>query len=151
MLYPQEPGWKSTDTSRAAAVKVSTRAPSIRSRVWDALSYDTQLSGQAIADELKEYLYSVLPRLSEMQLDGLVRDSGRRGMTELGGEAIIWERVPDAVYHDRIRVNVKPRKYVKDWQIDKLREAVTLLSMSNDGVAMRAEKLLNEVLEPLYS
>lgn len=110
--YPTEPGWTGDHgTSEAAAKKVSTRAPSLRRRVWDYLE-TCGYTGEELASIMQENLYSVLPRITEMQHDGMVRDSGQRGKTKLGGETVIWERVPGAVYHDRVALKAKPRRKV---------------------------------------
>lgn len=146
--YPESPGWKGTDTSRAAAERVSNRAPSIRRKVWDKLE-TSSMTGEELAEVLQENLYSVLPRLSEMQLDGMVRDSGGRGRTKLDCDAVLWERTPGAVYHDKIKSAARVKRTIKDWQIEKLKEAQTHLQLSMCGHAIKAEGLIKHVLESL--
>lgn len=144
-IYPQSPGFSNTDTSRAAAAHVAPRAASLRRRVWDLLR-DRPATGEDLAFMMSANLYSVLPRLSEMQLDGMVRDSGARQKTQNGCYAIVWERT-DSPYHDRVKSNVTPKKTIKDWQIEKLVSAVALLQTSSGGAAVSAEKLVQEVID----
>lgn len=144
MIYPEGAGWKGTDTSKEAALKVEPRRIPLRRKVWDML--ETPQTGYAIAEALGANLYSVLPRISEMQRGGMVRDSGKRGETKLGNDAVIWERVPTASYTDAIDNKTEPRIIIKDWQVEMIRDALAHLSISMDGHALAAEKKLKDFL-----
>lgn len=144
MTYPNRPGYKgNSGTSESAAIKVSTRAPSIRRRVWDALQ-ETRLSGESLAEILNENLYSVLPRISEMQHFGIVQDSGFRDTTHMGCEAVKWERVPGAVYADKMPTIKVPKKQL---DIELVKSALAHLGMASyDFHTERAKDLLNKFI-----
>ena len=90
-MYPASPGFKRTDTSKAAAQSVAASAPRLRQLVLDQL----RLYGPATADEIAENMgrdrLSIRPRLSELRELGKVQDSGRRSANSSGKTAIVWE------------------------------------------------------------
>lgn len=89
--YPDAPGWKARDTSRAAAAGVAEKAKSLRERVLDAVCARPGTPEQ-IAKRIGEPLMNVRPRLSELAAKGLVEDSGLRGPAVGGRQAIIWRK-----------------------------------------------------------
>lgn len=145
--YPSEPGFTGTQgTSEAAANKIAARAPSIRRKVWEALDEGAHMSGETLAAYLNENLYSVLPRLTEMQHGGMVRDSGLRDKTRLGGETVIWERVPGAVYQERTTAKAKPRRKAA---VEKMVAALTLIDRSPNPSPLEGKAIEQAVREAL--
>lgn len=98
--YNGTAGHNRTDTSTAAAIAITPKAATLRSRVYDALYIDR--TGEEIAELLEKNLYSVLPRLTEMKQVGLVRDTGsRRATLKCGSLSIVWGRVSGVPYAER--------------------------------------------------
>jgi len=95
--YPDGPGFKEPTTSLDAAEAAAKRAPTLRARVLCAVR-EAELSGGLTADECADRLgeteFSVRPRLTELKIAGLVRDSGLRRRNRSGLKAIVWEPAP---------------------------------------------------------
>lgn len=84
-------GYQNTDTSRSAAVSGEGRKLTLRDQVHDVLRRSiVPLTTQDIAEILHRPYASVQPRLSELQDEGHVEDSGERGLTEYGRPCIKW-------------------------------------------------------------
>ena len=62
-----------------------------REQVYELLKLNA-LSNYQIADELEMPLSSVCARCRELQLLGLIEDSGRRKETPYGKTAIVWQK-----------------------------------------------------------
>ena len=62
-----------------------------REQVYELLKLNS-LSNYQIADELEMPLSSVCARCRELQLLGLIEDSGKRRETPYGKTAIVWQR-----------------------------------------------------------
>lgn len=91
-VYRDSAGFKVTDTSRAAASKVTLTVALRQSLVLNALIK----LGNATGDEIMAALGTtnpnhVRPRLSELRKLGRIRDTGTRRPTPSGGTAIVWE------------------------------------------------------------
>lgn len=117
-LYPLEPGFQNTDTSRQAAEDITSHADVLRRKCLAAIRAAPQhdagvltgaapvvkntparnSAGQAVgitsheaAGKLGEPHYNIHPRFSELRRAGLVRDSGvRRLNAHSGKKAICW-------------------------------------------------------------
>lgn len=90
-------GYQATDTSLAAAVSAKLSARTIRTKVLRLLKIAGEpLSSEDIADHLKLPYRSVQPRLAELRNDGLVEDSGERGLSIYGKKIILWKLTNDA-------------------------------------------------------
>ena len=87
--YPDGPGFKARETSRAAAAAMAPQAKSLRARVFDEIKKAPGTPEQ-IAHRLKEPLMNVRPRCSELAAKGLILDSEARGTAMGGRRAIIW-------------------------------------------------------------
>ncbi|MDP1598992.1 hypothetical protein [Phenylobacterium sp.] len=87
--YPESPGFKARETSRAAAAAMAPQAKSLRARVFDEIKKAPGTPEQ-IAHRLKEPLMNVRPRCSELAAKGLIMDSEARGTAMGGRRAIIW-------------------------------------------------------------
>lgn len=91
--YPNGPGFKARDTSRAAAEAMAPQVKSLRARVFDELKKAPGTPEQ-IAHRLKVPLMNVRPRCSELAAKGLIVDSKVRGTAMGGRQAIIWRIAP---------------------------------------------------------
>lgn len=84
-------GYQSKDTSKAAANSNYKGKLTIRDRVYQLLQKTSQaLSTEDIAALLNVPYGSVQPRLSELQNEDKVEDSGERGKTRWGKACIKW-------------------------------------------------------------
>ena len=84
-------GYQSTDTSKAAANSNFKGKLSIRDRVYQLLEKTSvTMSTEDIADFLYLPYGSVQPRLTELQNEGKIVDSGKRGKTKWGKSCILW-------------------------------------------------------------
>ncbi|MBV7408727.1 hypothetical protein [Maritimibacter sp. DP1N21-5] len=85
-------GYRHTDTSEAAAQSAKTSAETLRARVLDVLAASAiPRSAEGIARSMGEHPASVKPRISELRNAGKVRDSKKRGRTDMGRSCILWE------------------------------------------------------------
>lgn len=87
--YPEHPGFKARDTSRAAADSVAEKAPNLRDQVLAAIK-SRDMCADAVARQLGKSILSIRPRLSELVAKGLIEDTGRRTFNESGKRAIVW-------------------------------------------------------------
>ena len=85
-LYPNEPGWKGTLTSKEAAErKISTRARDIN-KVLQALQESPEgLTADEIAFKYGEIFNKFRPRCSELKNKNLIEPTGERRKTFTGG------------------------------------------------------------------
>jgi hypothetical protein len=96
--YPQAPGHRDRDTSRAAAQAMLPRQGTIQAAVLDALQ-QRALTSFELADATGYSYRSVQPRTAELarptdDRPALIRDSGdRRKDPETGHAAIVWQAV----------------------------------------------------------
>lgn len=91
--YPNHPGFRDTDTSRAAADAVKPKASYVQARVLEALKVRPMTSFE-IAAHLRFRFETVQPRTAELRAKGLIEDSGARGISrDPTRKAIIWRLV----------------------------------------------------------
>ncbi len=91
--YPNWPGFRARDTSKAAADAMAPRAPTLRDRVLRWLGFEPAgMTADEIATDMGEGILSVRPRVAELARMGLVRDSGIRRKNKSGKSAIVWVR-----------------------------------------------------------
>jgi len=84
-------GYQRTDTSKEAANSNFKGKLTIRDRVYQLLEKTSvSLSTEDIAELLNVPYGSVQPRLSELQNQDKVVDSGERGKTKWGKSCIKW-------------------------------------------------------------
>lgn len=88
-VYPNAPGHKGRETSRAAAKGIAVHAKSLRERVLDEIKIRPGTPEQ-IAHRMSEPLMNVRPRCSELAAKKLIKDSGGRADAMGGRKAIIW-------------------------------------------------------------
>lgn len=84
-------GYRNTDTSRQAALDIEPGKKTIKQQIIDLLaSASVPLTADEIADIIRRPHGSVRPRMTELQLDGKVRDSGSRKLGRYGKPMICW-------------------------------------------------------------
>lgn len=89
--YPEAPGFKDRDTSRAAADSMKDAAPLLRGRCLEAIRRSPAgLTADEVATQIGETILSVRPRVTELLRDGKVRDSGQRRKNDSGRSAKVW-------------------------------------------------------------
>jgi hypothetical protein len=90
--YPGEPGWKGTDTSRAAALAIACSAKNLRNSVLNVLLdvAPGALSADQVAIRLQRSPLSVRPRISELHRLGLVKRTDHRIKNDSGMTASMW-------------------------------------------------------------
>lgn len=89
--YPDVPGHRGVSTSIAAAEAVKHKVPSIRAGILECLkAYPEGLTADECAEKIGRHWQNVRPRCSELQVDGLLYDSGRLRPNASGKDAIVW-------------------------------------------------------------
>jgi hypothetical protein len=79
------------DTEKIAAAGIRPRAGRLRVLALRALAEAPHgMTHGELAEATGEYLYSIAPRVTELQRDGLVADTGRRHTTDRGRPAVVW-------------------------------------------------------------
>lgn len=96
MGYPQEPGWKATDTetSQKAAESVANEAVFLRVDCMNALRGQT-LTADEVAQKIGRHVLSVRPRMSELRARGLIVPTGKRRRNASGKTAVVWATAPE--------------------------------------------------------
>jgi biotin operon repressor len=85
-------GWQKTDTSKAAADDMKPKAKTLRDQAYDVVAQaPTPVSTEYVAYMMDKGYASVQPRLSELQNEGRIIDSGRRGINLSGKSCILWK------------------------------------------------------------
>ena len=93
-FYPSAPGFRRTDTSRAAAEAVKPKAATVRLMVLEALKR-RPMTSQELSEYLRLPFSTVQPRTAEGRAKGLIEDSGLRGPSrDPSKAAIVWRLVP---------------------------------------------------------
>lgn len=88
--YPDQPGWKEGDTSRAAAEAMVLRASNLRRDVFSFIRKHPHHTADEIAQALGESILSIRPRVSELRRMGLI-DSDGKGRNKSGATAHQWK------------------------------------------------------------
>ena len=90
--YPDAPGYRRTDTSRAAAAAVESAASRLQAQVLAAISAagEAGMTTNEIAAQIGVDKGSVQPRTSELRAIGSIKDSGQRRSNDSGRRAIVW-------------------------------------------------------------
>jgi predicted transcriptional regulator len=89
MNYPNEPGFKESETSKAAAQAVSSRAIVLRDAAFNALRQGPKTADE-VAAALNESVLAIRPRISELSAAGRVRKTGDRRTNVSGMTAHVW-------------------------------------------------------------
>jgi predicted ArsR family transcriptional regulator len=86
--YPQAPGYRQRETSRAAAEHITPCAKTLRDKALQALS--EPLTADEVAERLGVSILAIRPRVTELAKLGKVEDSGTRRKNSSGRPAIVW-------------------------------------------------------------
>lgn len=104
------------ETAKEAALSVAPRAPTLRQLVLDIIE-EGPATGEAVFATLQGrgvrcVLYSIKPRCSELARQGLIKDSGKRGLSDSGRcQSIIWTRTTD----DERAAYLANQEAAQDW------------------------------------
>jgi len=90
--YPDAPGFKWTDTSKAAADAIAPKLGRLQRLALEAIRRRgaSGLTADELADVLEMDRYSIQPRTSELRRKSLIVDSGRRRLNASKRRAIVW-------------------------------------------------------------
>ena len=91
MPYTDNIGYQNTDTSKAAAISMKKKAPTLREQVFQTIKKYGPISTENIARLLEKSESSVQPRTSELCKENRVIDSGIRGKTKWDKSCILWK------------------------------------------------------------
>lgn len=87
--YPERPGFTEPTTSREAAVKMTSRAETLRAKVIEHLKVKPSTVHQT-AVALEVTIPSIQPRFSELRKIGKIEATGERRKNESGMSAAVW-------------------------------------------------------------
>ncbi len=92
--YPNWPGFRARETSKAAADAVAPRAANLRERALFEirLRRETGLTADEVARALGQDVLTIRPRVAELARMGVIRDGGERRENKSGKKAIVWVR-----------------------------------------------------------
>ena len=83
------------DTERMAAEFIAPKVTGLRLKALQSLAEaPSGLTGSQVADKMNAWLYSVKPRLTELQNMGLAEDSGERQLNERNRPEVVWQITP---------------------------------------------------------
>ena len=96
ITWPGDPGPTAhkhgPDTEQLALEFVAPKLSGLRLKALQSLaSAHPGLTGSQVAEKMDAWLYSVKPRLTELERMGLVRDSGERAKNDRGRQEIVWQ------------------------------------------------------------
>ena len=96
ITWPGDPGPTAhkhgPDTEQLALEFVAPKLSGLRLKALQSLaSVHPGLTGSQVAHKMDAWLYSVKPRLTELERMGLVRDSGERAKNDRGRQEIVWQ------------------------------------------------------------
>lgn len=91
-VYPDAPGHRNVDTSVAAAEALAPALGRLQRLSLSAIrnAGASGLTAEELAAKLNWNRWSIQPRITELCLKGLVRDSGQRRPNSSGTMAIVW-------------------------------------------------------------
>lgn len=87
--YPRSPGYRMTDTSRTAAKAVRSKAATLREQCLSQIQLG-EFTADEIADSLEESILTIRPRITELNKQGVIVDTGKRRKNQSGKLAIVW-------------------------------------------------------------
>lgn len=90
LLYPNKPGFKAKGTSEEASDSMQSTAKTLRESSLRALQGSKGLTADEVASTLSQSILAIRPRLSELKLKGLIKDSGLRRKNHSGRNAVVW-------------------------------------------------------------
>jgi len=92
--YPNWPGFRARDTSKAAADAAQPKAANLRERALFEIRImrGTGMTADEVAAALKQDILTIRPRVAELARMSLIKDSGQRRKNKSGKSAIVWVR-----------------------------------------------------------
>lgn len=92
--YPHAPARGKTDTSAAAAKKLTNHGP-LRQKILDLIRFsgDQGYTTSEITDVLAEPLLNVRPRVTELRMQNEIASTGMRRKNALGNSEIVWRSI----------------------------------------------------------
>lgn len=88
---PVGAGYKAAGTSAEAARHIKPSVKIIRARITDYMRrFARPVSADDVAEGIGMSILSVRPRFSEMRTDGLIEQSGERGINASGRTCALW-------------------------------------------------------------
>ena len=96
ITWPGDPGPTAhkhgPDTEQLALEFVAPKLTGLRLQALQSLaSVQPGLTGSQVAEKMDAWIYSVKPRLTELERMGLIRDSGERAKNDRGRHEIVWQ------------------------------------------------------------
>ncbi len=96
ITWPGDPGPTAhkhgPDTEQLALEFVAPKLSGLRLKALQSLaSAHPGLTGSQVAEKMDAWIYSVKPRLTELQRMGLVVDSGERAKNERKRQEVVWK------------------------------------------------------------
>lgn len=96
ITWPGDPGPTAhkhgPDTEQLALEFVAPKLSGLRLKALQSLaSAQSGLTGSQVAERMGAWLYSVKPRLTELDRMGLIEDSERREKNDRGRQEIVWQ------------------------------------------------------------
>lgn len=88
--YPNAPGYRHTDTSKAAARSVAPSTILLRDKVLACLREHFFMTADECAVHLNIDKLSIRPRFTELRELGEISDTGDRRANDSGRKAIVW-------------------------------------------------------------
>jgi len=83
------------DTERLAAEFIAPKVTGLRLKTLQSLAAaPSGLTGSQVADNMDAWIYSVKPRLTELQNMGLAVDSGARAKNNRNRQEVVWQITP---------------------------------------------------------
>ena len=94
--WPGDPGpnvhKNARDTEREAAEFIAPKVTGLRLKALQSLaSAQSGLTGSQVAEKMDAWIYSVKPRLTELDRMGLIKDGERREKNERGRHEVVWQ------------------------------------------------------------
>lgn len=83
--YPYRPAARATETSRAAAAAMDSRAPSIRDRILDLMAGGETFTPDEAAARLELSILSTRPRITELARLGKIVETGAKRTNAVSG------------------------------------------------------------------
>lgn len=84
--YPQTPGYRDQDTSKAAALDIANAAETMREKIFSALTHP--MTDWQLADACDLEFHVAQPRRSELVAAGRVKFSGIYGVSPRSGKRV---------------------------------------------------------------
>ena len=81
---------RNSDTSKSAWENKKNKV-TLKEQVYDLL-LNNPLSNHQIADTMEIPLSSICARVRELQVEGKIKDSGKRALSKYKRECVIWQR-----------------------------------------------------------